>query len=170
MIQTSTSRRSRRPWWVLPGSGALLGALAIALAAQSSLTGSPVAMPVGPRLPMTGMSVHRSGTTPPAVTDTVVAPNRPVVTETGAIVPPATAWTAAQATPSGGTPADVAAAGSPAPTGSVRPATGDPGPTTTTTTEAAPPTTTTSTTTTTTTTVPPTTTTTTRPKRERGDD
>ncbi len=84
------TRPTRRPWWVGPGVGAVLGAVAIAVAAQGSLAGGRVQLPAGPSLSSTGASrsvgpvPQATAATPPEAesTDgTVVAPVHPVVTQ-----------------------------------------------------------------------------------------
>ncbi len=79
-VKPMTRMRTRRPWWVAPGLGALLGAGIIAVAAQGSLAGGHVVLPVGPRLAPAVGTPATVGTRPaPAVT--VVAPVHAVVTE-----------------------------------------------------------------------------------------
>jgi hypothetical protein len=125
-----TTGPARRPWWVGPGVGAVLGALAIALAAQGSLAGGRVAMPAGPKLSSSTASAAPvpapAPTEVPAADGTVVEPFHPVVTQSDSSGTPPGAATAAS---SGG---ETSSAGSPKAPGSsaaepTRTATGDAG-------------------------------------------
>ena len=161
-----TKKPTRRPWWVAPGIGAVLGAGLIAVAAQGSLGAGSVSLPTGPRLspavasasnvpsapPTTtvpdGSTVPGGTAVPPQQVGTVVSPVHPVVTQSAdADGAGGTASVAASSTSSASPPvtAGVVVAASVAPNGSG------------------------TTSTTTTTTSSTTTTTTTRPKREPGD-
>src|SRR5664279_479431 len=75
----------RTPWWALPGVAAILFTLAIVSAAQGSLSSAGVALPHEVQL-STGGSPSTSTSAPPAAAPevgTVVAPSRPVVTQSG---------------------------------------------------------------------------------------
>jgi len=145
------TKPTRRPWWVAPGLGAVLGAAVIAVAAQGSLAAGPVELPTGPRLATSPVSPKRvSAVVSHAAT--VVAPVHAVVTEA---TPAAAAGTTFYGSSDAGGPSGSAdAAGIPAGSGSPAPA-GPPGgtsdttevPTTSpeTTTPTTPPTTTTTT-------------------------
>lgn len=171
----TTKRKSRRPWWVAPGLGALLGALAIALAAQGSLAGARVGLPGGPRLAISdGTPPTTTASTPvPGVDDNVVTPVLPVVTQN--VEPNSTShagsgggtsgwsrtatsgsWTSTPGVPSGASGPDggIGAVPTAGPGGTAPATTEDPGST------GIP---------STTTTTAPSTPTTTRPQREPGD-
>lgn len=74
------------PWWALPGVAAIIGTLTIVSAAQGSLTTARIPMPGAVQVATPGM-VHRLTPPPPQTTEPtdgqVVAPSRPVVTQTG---------------------------------------------------------------------------------------
>lgn len=75
----------RIPWWALPGVAAILFTLAIVSAAQGSLSSAGVALPHEVQL-STGGSPSTTTSAPPAAAPevgTVVAPSRPVVTQSG---------------------------------------------------------------------------------------
>lgn len=147
-----TKKPTRRPWWVAPGVGALLGAAIIAVAAQGSLAAGRVALPAGPRLApevVAAVPVATNTTDPSA---TVVTPVRPVVTQT--VTDTGSGWYSGSGSGQSPTGAgSVGIGGTPTPVtgGSAGPAVGSAGVATTETTEAGP----------TTTVFPPTTTTTT---------
>ncbi len=111
-----TTGPTRRPWWVGPGVGAVLGALAIALAAQGSLAGGRVAMPAGPKLSSSTAPAAPvpapAPTEVPAADGTVVEPLHPVVTQSDSSGTPPGAATSAS---SGG---EASSAGSPKAPGS----------------------------------------------------
>ena len=79
--KTRTTKQVRRPWWVAPGVGAVLGAGIIAIAAQGSLAAGHVALPSGPRLSPVPVAPAPVATTVPTGDGTVVAPVHAVVTQ-----------------------------------------------------------------------------------------
>ena len=76
-----TTTQRRRPWWVGPGVGAVLGTAVIAVAAQGSLAAGHVVLPAGPHLRPTTVRMAAPAGVAPAQGGTVVAPVRPVVTQ-----------------------------------------------------------------------------------------
>jgi len=77
-----TMGRTALPWWVAPGAGALIGAVVIAVAAQGSLAGARVGLPVGPRLTSAAARARPApSTTVLAGGSVIVAPVHPVVTQ-----------------------------------------------------------------------------------------